>query len=140
MFFTPEPANADAKYVPTGSTSLYCQQFKHYKTGKLVHVLWTIRGKRPVSVKVPAGTTLKLFDPNDNVTSLQEKNGAITFDFHQIERGAVPSDVEGRYGADFVSWCFKENRDMNPRSSAKCSASCAAGTPVAHEVASSALR
>src|SRR3954451_14907033 len=26
------------KYVPTGSTSTYCQQFKHYKSGKLVHV------------------------------------------------------------------------------------------------------
>ncbi len=44
-----------AKFVPTGSTSTYCEQFKHYKTGKLIHVLWTIRGKRSVSVKGPAG-------------------------------------------------------------------------------------
>ena len=40
------------KYIPTGSTSTYCQQFKHYKTGKLVHTLWTIRGARPVSVRL----------------------------------------------------------------------------------------
>ncbi|HEY8181816.1 MAG TPA: metallophosphoesterase [Thermoanaerobaculia bacterium] len=51
-----------------------------------------------------------------------DTNGAITFDFHQIDRAAVPSDVESRYGADFVSWCFNENRDTGPRSSAKCSA------------------
>ena len=51
-----------------------------------------------------------------------DANGAITFDFHPIDRAAVPSDVESRYGADFVSWCFKENRDTSPRSSAKCSA------------------
>jgi len=49
-------------------------------------------------------------------------DGAITFDFHQIERSAVPADVEARYGADFCTWCFNENRDMSPRSSAKCAA------------------
>jgi len=51
-----------------------------------------------------------------------DANGAITFDFHQVDRAAVPSDVESRYGADFVSWCFNENRETSPRSSAKCSA------------------
>src|SRR5262249_2842264 len=46
-----------AKYVPTGSTSTYCEQFKHYKSGRLIHVLWPIRGKRPVTIAVPAGAT-----------------------------------------------------------------------------------
>lgn len=75
-----------AKYVPTGSTSTYCQQFQHYKTNQLVHVLWTIRGKRPVSVKVPAGTTLELYDPNDNVTQLKEQGGVCTFVVDQSPR------------------------------------------------------
>jgi hypothetical protein len=74
------------KYVPTGSTSTYCQQFKHYKSGKLVHVLWTIRGQRPVSVKVPAGSKLALYDPQDNVTELVEKDGVITFNVDQSPR------------------------------------------------------
>lgn len=74
------------KYVPTGSASTFCQQFKHYKTGKLVHVLWTIRGKRPVSVKVPPGTTLELYDPSDNVTALKEQNGAVTLVLDQSPR------------------------------------------------------
>src|SRR5690606_31726681 len=63
------------KYVPTGSTSAFCQQFQHYKTGKLVHVFWTVRGKRDVTLAVPSGTTLELYDPHDNVTVLQEKDG-----------------------------------------------------------------
>lgn len=74
------------KYVPTGSTSTYCQQFRHYKTGKLIHVLWNIRGQRPVSVKVPAGAKLSLYDPQDNITELPEKNGAVTFKTDQSPR------------------------------------------------------
>ncbi len=71
------------KYIPTGSTSTYCEQFKHYKTGKLIHVLWTLRGTRPVSVKVPPGTTLDIYDQNDNATTLKEKDGVITFTVNQ---------------------------------------------------------
>jgi hypothetical protein len=78
------------KYVTTGSTSVYCQQYKHYKTGKLIHVLWTIRGTRPVTVKADPGATLELYDPQDNVTKLPEKNGAATFTI-----GTQPVYLEG---------------------------------------------
>lgn len=78
------------KYVPTGSTSTYAQQYKHYKTGKLVHVIWTIRGTRPVNIKVPDGATIEVYDPNDNVTKLKEKNGVVTFNVDQL-----PVYVEG---------------------------------------------
>ncbi|MCM8815043.1 MAG: hypothetical protein NC931_03560, partial [Candidatus Omnitrophica bacterium] len=67
------------RYVPTGSTSTYCQEYKHYKTGRLVYVLWTVRGKRPVSVKLAPGKSVELYDINDNVTVLREQNGAATF-------------------------------------------------------------
>ncbi|MCM8788918.1 MAG: hypothetical protein NC907_03910, partial [Candidatus Omnitrophica bacterium] len=66
-------------YVPVGSTSTYCQEYKHYKTGKLVYVLWTVRGKRPVTIKLDPGKSVELYDINDNVTVLKEKNGAATF-------------------------------------------------------------
>ncbi|NQU97373.1 MAG: hypothetical protein HQ548_07000, partial [Chloroflexi bacterium] len=36
------------RWIPTGSHSVYALQFKHYTTGELVHVLWTLRGTRPV--------------------------------------------------------------------------------------------
>ena len=97
------------KYVPTGSTSTYCQQFKHYKTGKLAHVLWTIRGKRPVSVKVPPGTTLKLFDPNDNVTSLEAKNGAIAFELNQS-----PQYLEGLSADAVITLGESDHSDARP--------------------------
>ncbi len=50
-----------------------------------------------------------------------DANGVIAFEFRQIDRASVPQDVVGRYGADFVDWCFNENRDLVPRSSALCS-------------------
>ncbi len=89
------------KYVTTGSTSTYCQMHKHYKTGAVVHVLWTIRGKRVVNVKVPSGTTLSLYDPNDNVTELKEKNGYVTFTVDQSPRylEGLPGEAEILLGA-----------------------------------------
>jgi hypothetical protein len=50
-----------------------------------------------------------------------DASGGITFDFRQVNRSSIPEDVVSRYGADFVDWCFNENRDLAPRSSAPCS-------------------
>jgi hypothetical protein len=97
------------KFVPTGSTSTYCEQFKHYKTGQLVHVLWTIRGQRPVSVKVPAGATLALYDPQDNVTNLQEKNGVVTFKADQS-----PRYLEGLTGDAEITLGESDHSDAKP--------------------------
>jgi hypothetical protein len=103
-----------AKYVPTGSTSTYCEQFKHYKTGKLVHVLWTIRGKRPVTVKVPTGATLELFDPNDNATTLKEKNGVITVVVDQS-----PQYLEGLVGDAEIALGESDHSDAQPAADAR---------------------
>jgi len=97
------------KYVLTGSTSTYCEQFKHYKTGKLIHVLWTIRGKRPVNVKVPAGTTLELYDSNDNVTRLSEKNGLVTFTVDQS-----PQYLEGLTADAEITLGESDHSDAQP--------------------------
>lgn len=66
------------KSVPTGSNTVFCYQFKHYKTGELLHVVWTLRGKRPVSVVAP-GQTLTVYDSMDNPTLLKEEAGKTTF-------------------------------------------------------------
>ena len=58
-----------------------------------------------------------------------DAGGTITFDFHQIDRANVSSDTESRYGAEFVNWCFNENRDPAPRPSAKCAAADAPSGP-----------
>lgn len=50
------------KWVPTGSLSTYCLQFKDARDGKLLHVLWTIRGRRPVDMKHS-----QVYDSMDNL-------------------------------------------------------------------------
>ncbi len=97
------------KYVPTGSTSTYCEQFKHYKTGKLIHVLWTIRGKRPVNVKVPAGSSLEIYDQNDNPTTLKEKDGVVSFVVNQL-----PQYLEGLTADAVITLGPSDHSDAQP--------------------------
>ncbi|HOK79535.1 MAG TPA: hypothetical protein PK303_02930 [bacterium] len=78
------------RYVPTGSTSTYCQEYRHYKTGKLVYVLWTVRGKRPVTIKLDPGQSVEVYDINDNPKILKENNGTATFII-----GQAPVYLEG---------------------------------------------
>ena len=67
------------KLVPTSSNTVFCFQFKHYKTGELLHVVWTLRGTRPVSVAAAANDKLTVFDGMDNPTALASKEGRATF-------------------------------------------------------------
>jgi hypothetical protein len=66
------------KVVPTPSNTVFCLQFKHYKTGDLLHVLWTLRGKRPVTLldRTP-GAKVTVHDGMDNETDVPA-NGTIT--------------------------------------------------------------
>ncbi|MBQ9338583.1 MAG: hypothetical protein IJS14_14930 [Lentisphaeria bacterium] len=49
------------KWIPTGSLSTYCLEYKDVRNGKLLHVLWTVRGKRPVKMNFTDA-----FDTMDN--------------------------------------------------------------------------
>ena len=59
------------KVLPTPSHTVFCMQFKHYKTGELLHVLWTLRGTRLVSFDVPKGQSLAVSDSMDNAAELR---------------------------------------------------------------------
>lgn len=59
------------KAIPTGSPTGFCLQFKHYKTGELLHVLWTVKGKRAVTLSGPGSITA--FDSMDNEWSLMTR-------------------------------------------------------------------
>ena len=83
-------AGQGGTWIPTGSLNVYALQFKHYRTGKLVHVLWTLRGKRPVTLDVPEGTNVAAFDLNDNEMELTRGGGKIAFTL-----GQSPCYVEG---------------------------------------------
>ncbi len=57
------------KTIDTGNTTVFCLQFKHYKTGELLHVFWTVRGERPVMLDVPTDAAIRVYDSMDNGTS-----------------------------------------------------------------------
>jgi hypothetical protein len=81
------------KVLPTPSNTVFCLQFKHYKKGELLHVLWTLRGTRPVALEVAKGTTLNVYDSMDNVAAAPEKDGKATFTV-----GTSPVYVRGLTG------------------------------------------
>ncbi|MBO5823175.1 MAG: hypothetical protein J6R86_09185, partial [Lentisphaeria bacterium] len=49
------------KWIPTGSLSTYCIQYKDSKTGAIMYAIWTVRGKREVKMKFT-----RAFDIMDN--------------------------------------------------------------------------
>ncbi|MHB0940019.1 MAG: COG1470 family protein, partial [Armatimonadota bacterium] len=102
------------KYVPTGSTSVYCQQYKHYQTGDPTYVLWTIRGTRPVTVKVQPGQTVTVYDVNDNPITLTERNGTVTFAVAQ-----APVYLEGLKGEAAITLGESDHSDAMPAKTAK---------------------
>ena len=51
------------KWIPTGSLSTYCLQYKNVTDGKLFYVLWTIKGTRFADMKATA-----IYDVMDNLT------------------------------------------------------------------------
>jgi hypothetical protein len=58
------------KVLPTPSRTVFCLQFKHYKTGELLHVFWTLRGTRPVTLDVPKVGAVTAHDSMDNPLQL----------------------------------------------------------------------
>jgi hypothetical protein len=102
------------KYIPTSSTSTYCQQYKHYKTGALTHTFWTIRGTRDVKLKVPAGASLTFVDAQDNETTLKESGGIITFKINQF-----PVYVHGLTTDPVITLGEPDHSDSAPSSLAK---------------------
>jgi hypothetical protein len=63
------------KPLATGSNTVLGLQFKHYKTGELLHVFWTLRGKRPMTIAVDADKPIEVFDWQDNG---ERSNGSFT--------------------------------------------------------------
>lgn len=57
------------KMIETGSATVFCLQFKHYKSGELLHVFWTVRGTRPVTLDQSAG--VRAYDSMDNDIAAQ---------------------------------------------------------------------
>jgi len=97
------------KAIPTGSLTTFCLQFKHYKTGELLHVFWTVRGKRPVQVDVATGAQLAVFDEMDNETASPEKGGRAEFVV-----SPAPCFVHGLTGDPKITLGTSDHSDSRP--------------------------
>lgn len=97
------------KWVPTGSHTVYALQFKHYRTGELVHVLWTLRGSRPVSLQLPANAKVEVFDTMDNALKLQLAPGRATFTVD-----TSPCFVRGLAGDAVIALGAPDHSDAQP--------------------------
>ena len=97
------------KWLPTGSLSAYALQFQHYKSGDLTHVFWTVRGTRPVTLTVPKGGKITLFDSMDNTTVLPEKDGKVRFTI-----STSPCYIEGLTGDAVIALGEPEHADSQP--------------------------
>jgi hypothetical protein len=97
------------KWLDTGSLSTYALQFKHYRTGKLTEVLWTVRGKRPVTLTVQGNAPVTLYDQMDNGTVLRPKNGRVGFIIDES-----PCYIEGLSGTPKVILGAPDHSDARP--------------------------
>jgi hypothetical protein len=102
-------------WLPTGSLSVYVVKFKHYKDDSLVHVIWTIRGTRPVTLHVPKGTTATVYDLMDNNKTISERNGKIT-----LQASASPQFIEGLSESPRITLGEPDHSDAKPSDNALC--------------------
>ncbi|MEO6848502.1 MAG: hypothetical protein ABI443_12360 [Chthoniobacterales bacterium] len=101
------------KFLPTGSNTAFALQFKNYKSGNLINVMWTIRGKRTATLTVPAGAKVSVYDENDNLKPLTEKNGTASFTIDQS-----PCYVEGLASDPTITLGDPDHSDSKPASDA----------------------
>ena len=66
-------------WKPTGSLSVFCHHYRDSKTAKDLFVLWTVRGKRKVTMTIPAGAKPELYDSMDNLVPLSINDDKIGF-------------------------------------------------------------
>ena len=80
---------------PTGSLSVYSMRFRDVRDGKLLRVLWTLRGTRPVTIGA-TGAVPVLYDGMDNLVALQTENGRATLrlDDIPIYLYGLPEEIE----------------------------------------------
>jgi hypothetical protein len=123
-----DQANFDG-WLRTGSLTTYCLRFQGPK-GK-VHTLWTIRGKRPVTLTLATDGDINLTDAMNNTRVVKSQNRQVTFTTDpsvlyvtgpEVASVAVGtpdhSDAQPAKGARLVadlgdgSWNYSTKRDL----------------------------
>jgi len=72
-------------WKPTGSLSVFCHHYRDSKTNRDLFVLWTVRGKREVTLQgnVASASPFELYDSQDNIVPLKVRDGKVTLTVDQ---------------------------------------------------------
>jgi hypothetical protein len=62
-----------------------------------------------------SGADFAVTDVYGYLLATVHSDGTIDFRFQQADQNSVPADVVKEYSAEFVNWCFSENRDLTIR-------------------------
>ena len=108
-------ANFD-KWLPTGSLTTYCMTFKHESRGQIA-TLWTLRGKRPVTLTFNADAKILVTDAMNNTKEVPTKDKQITFTTDQSVMYVTFPD--GKTGIVSVAVGDPDNSDIAPAPDAK---------------------
>lgn len=65
-------------WLPTGSLSTYALRFKHDTRG-FIYALWTLRGKRPVTLELSGDTIAHVTDSMNNTREIKSSDRKLTF-------------------------------------------------------------
>jgi len=70
-------------WKPTGSLTVFCHHYCDSRSRKDLFVLWTVRGKREVTMTVPPEAKPELYDSMDNTVPLKVRDGKVGFTIGQ---------------------------------------------------------
>lgn len=97
------------KWLPTGSATVFAMQFEYYKTKELIHVFWTIRGKRPVTLKLQGNQKVEVFDEMDNLADVTRNANGSTFSV-----SSTPVYVRGLKSTPAIALGTPDHSDAKP--------------------------
>ena len=101
------------KLLSTPSPTVFCCQFKHYKTGELLHVFWNLRGQRPVTLRLDGAEKAVVHDSMDNPIVGNHPAGQITF-----PATTSPCYVRGLKGDPKIEMGEPDHSDSKPGTNA----------------------
>jgi hypothetical protein len=68
-----------------------------------------LRYRLPVDI---SGADFAVTDVYGYLLATVHSDGTVAFHFQQVDENGVPADIVKEYSAEFVNWCFSENRDL----------------------------
>ena len=95
-------------FTNPGSFSAYCANFRNHKTGRLMRILWNIRGTREFLVDAAPGT-LQVYDAMDNLVKPEARGGRSV-----VRAGPIPVFVYGTDEQTAIAVGEVDHGDMQP--------------------------